>query len=43
MFNLCRGVLTLVDLLPRIRKSPLGPLMSQDWSLKSYAIPSVPQ
>ncbi|KAB8071412.1 hypothetical protein BDV29DRAFT_179277 [Aspergillus leporis] len=35
MFNLCRGVLTLVDLLPRIRKSPLGPLMSQDWSLKS--------
>ncbi|KAF7589558.1 hypothetical protein BBP40_004137 [Aspergillus hancockii] len=34
MFHLCRGVLTLLDLLPRIAKSPLAPLMSHDWSEK---------
>ncbi|KAE8384581.1 hypothetical protein ETB97_006406 [Aspergillus alliaceus] len=34
MFNLCRGVSTLADFMPLIRKSPLGPLVDQDWSEK---------
>ncbi|KAE8374548.1 hypothetical protein BDV26DRAFT_269820 [Aspergillus bertholletiae] len=36
MFNLCRGIITLLEFFPLIQKSPLGPLMGQDWSEKEH-------
>lgn len=37
MFNLCRGITTLLEFFPVINKSCLGPLMDRDWSEKRYA------
>ncbi|RAQ58292.1 hypothetical protein COH20_007751 [Aspergillus flavus] len=34
MFNLCRGITTLLEFFPLINKSCLGPLMARDWSEK---------